>query len=81
LHAYGLVARLEGVFAEPASVAPLAGLLRMGRAGLIPKGSVITATLTGNGLKDPDTAMGQVEGSAEVVEPNLDAVLKSLAFS
>ena len=81
LHAYGLVARLEGVFAEPASVAPLAGLLRMGRAGLIPKGSLITATLTGNGLKDPDTAMGQVEGSAEVVEPNLDAVLKSLAFS
>jgi threonine synthase len=81
LLAYNLAARREGLFAEPASVAPLAGLLRMGRNGLIPKGSLITLTLTGHGLKDPDTAMNQSETAAPVVEPNLDAVLKSLDFS
>ncbi|MCE0485098.1 MAG: threonine synthase [Methylacidiphilales bacterium] len=81
LAAYALAARLEGVFAEPASAAPLAGLLRMGRRGLIPKASVITVTLTGHGLKDPDTAMSQQQGEARVVEPRLEAVLQCLAIS
>ena len=81
LTAYAMAARLEGLFAEPASAAPLAGLLRMGRNGLIPKGSLITLTLTGHGLKDPDTAMNQSAVEAPVVEPTLDAVLKSLDFS
>ncbi len=81
LAAYAMVAQLEGVFAEPASVAPLAGLLRMGRAGLIPKGSLITATLTGHGLKDPDTAMGQSKTEAIVVDPTVEAVMASLSFS
>ncbi len=76
LAAYAMAARLEGLFAEPASVAPLAGLLRMGRRGLIPKGSIVTLTLTGHGLKDPDTAMNQSQ-----VEARLDAVLETLAFS
>jgi threonine synthase len=82
LTAYALVARLEGLFAEPASVAPLAGLLRMGRRGLIPKGSLITLTLTGHGLKDPDTAMGQVKSdTAAAVEPSVEAILKCLGFN
>jgi threonine synthase len=81
LAAYALAARLEGLFAEPASAAPLAGLLRMGRRGMIPKGSLVTLTLTGHGLKDPDTAMNQSELEAVVVEPRLDAVLETLAFS
>jgi len=80
LAAYALAARLEGLFAEPASTAPLAGLLRMGRKGLIPKGSLVTLTLTGHGLKDPDTAMHQQLGETPVVEPHVEAVLKSLAF-
>jgi threonine synthase len=81
LAAYNLSARREGLFAEPASSAPVAGLLRMGRAGRIPKGSVVTLTLTGHGLKDPDTAMNQSEVEALVVEPKLEAVLESLDFS
>ncbi len=81
LAAYSLNARLEGLFAEPASNAPLAGLLRMARAGRIPKGSVVTLTLTGHGLKDPDTAMSQSQAPAPVVEARLDAVLESLDFS
>jgi threonine synthase len=81
LAAYALAARLEGLFAEPASTAPLAGLLRMGRRGLIPKGSLVTLTLTGHGLKDPDTAMAQSQSEALVVEPQLDIILKTLSFS
>ncbi len=81
LAAYALTAQLEGVFAEPASTAPVAGLIRLGRQGLIPKGSVVTLTLTGHGLKDPDTAMDQHQVDAVVVEPTVEAVLKSLDFS
>jgi threonine synthase len=81
LTAYALAARREGLFAEPASTAPLAGLIRMGRRGLIPKGSLITLTLTGHGLKDPDTAMNQSLTETPVVEPRMDAVMESLAFS
>jgi threonine synthase len=78
LAAYNLTARHEGLFAEPASTAPVAGLLRMGRRGLIPKGSVVTVTLTGHGLKDPDTAMAQGDMTTRVVQPRLEAVLNSL---
>ena len=81
LAAYSLLAREEGVFAEPACAAPVAGLLRKGRQGYIPKGSVVTLTLTGHGLKDPDTAMNQSAIETPVIEPTLDAVLESLAFS
>jgi threonine synthase len=80
LAAYAKVARLEGLFVEPACAAPIAGLLRMGQRGLIPKGSLITLTLTGHGLKDPDTAMGLTQIDATVVEPNMDALLKTLGF-
>ncbi len=52
----------------------------MGRQGKIPKGSLVTLTLTGHGLKDPDTAMDQSKLETPVVEPRLDAVLESLDF-
>jgi threonine synthase len=53
----------------------------MGRQGLIPKGSVITLTLTGHGLKDPDTALDQNKIDARVVEPTVESVLQSLDFA
>lgn len=74
LHAYRLVARTEGVFVEPACAAPLAGLIRWVREGAIPAGSVVTATMTGHGLKDPDTALGQAEYQPKVVAPTSEAV-------
>jgi threonine synthase len=80
LAAYAKIARLEGLFVEPACAAPVAGLLRMGQRGLIPKGSLITLTLTGHGLKDPDTAMGQTQVDATVVEADMDVLLKTLGF-
>lgn len=57
LKAYQMVAHEEGVFCEPASAASLAGIAKMNRAGLLPKEGTIVCTLTGHGLKDPDTAI------------------------
>ncbi|KIL45339.1 threonine synthase [Jeotgalibacillus soli] len=57
LAAYQMLASTEGVFAEPASCASIAGLQKQIEAGLISKGSTVVAVLTGNGLKDPETAI------------------------
>jgi len=45
------------VFVEPASAASIAGLLKSIEDGWVPKGSTVVCTVTGNGLKDPDTAL------------------------
>lgn len=55
--AYKKIASSEGVFAEPGSCASLAGVYKHIQNGKIPKGSKIVAILTGNGLKDPNTAI------------------------
>ncbi len=52
LAAYRFLAREEGVFCEPASAAPVAGLFKLARAGRAPKGLTV-CVLTGHGLKDP----------------------------
>ncbi|MDR7079163.1 threonine synthase [Neobacillus niacini] len=55
--AYKKVASSEGIFAEPASCASIAGIYKSLQKGRIEKGTKIVAVLTGNGLKDPDTAI------------------------
>jgi len=55
LAAYDLLARREGLFVEPASAAAVAGLLKQSVVGTL-RGGRAVAILTGNGLKDPDTA-------------------------
>lgn len=55
LAAYRFLAAEEGVFCEPASAAPVAGLFKLAKAGRAPKG-VTVCVLTGHGLKDPGTA-------------------------
>ncbi|MGH3875248.1 MAG: threonine synthase [Pseudonocardiaceae bacterium] len=57
LAAYRLLAGQEGVFVEPASAAAVAGLLRVADDGRLPRGSLVVCTVTGHGLKDPDTAL------------------------
>jgi len=69
LEAFKLLARTEGVFAEPASCASIAGVLQQVKAGRIPKGSKVVAVLTGNGLKDPQTAISEINIDT-VVLPN-----------
>jgi threonine synthase len=57
LIAYKKLASAEGIFAEPASCASIAGIYKSIQNGRIAKGTKIAAVLTGNGLKDPDTAI------------------------
>ena len=55
LEAYRLLARQEGVFAEPGSIASVAGLIKL--KDQVKEGSNVVCILTGNGLKDPTTAI------------------------
>jgi len=55
--AYKKIASTEGIFAEPGSCASLAGVFKSVQNGSIPAGSKVVAILTGNGLKDPNTAI------------------------
>lgn len=58
LKAYKLVARSEGIFCEPASAASIAGVIKsIKERGFPEEGDVVVCTLTGHGLKDPDTAV------------------------
>ena len=57
LQAYSKLAATEGIFAEPASCASLAGIYKQLNRGEISRGSRVVAVLTGNGLKDPATAI------------------------
>jgi threonine synthase len=60
LAAYRLLADREGIFCEPASAASVAGLRQCVARGALGRGAVVVCTLTGHGLKDPDTALAQV---------------------
>ncbi|MCK0153045.1 threonine synthase [Alcanivorax sp. S6407] len=75
LAAQKMLAEKEGVFCEPASAASLGGAMRDILSGKIPEGSTIVCTLTGNGLKDPDTAIAQCQDSRMVtIDAELEAV-------
>jgi threonine synthase len=76
LAAYRLVAA-QGLFVEPASAASVAGALKCAAAGGLAPGSVVVCTLTGHGLKDPDTALKNLRNTI-VVEPDVGKVLKIL---
>ncbi|PKW26054.1 threonine synthase [Phycicoccus duodecadis] len=66
LEAHRLLSSTEGIFVEPGSAASIAGLLKMHRAGRIPRDATIVCTVTGHGLKDPQWALRTADGS-EVV--------------
>jgi len=78
LAAQKLLAEKEGVFCEPASATSLAGALKEIETGRIPAGSRIVCTLTGHGLKDPDTAIKQSTGPLLTVDATLDQVKKAI---
>lgn len=79
LEAYQLLAAREGVFAEPASAASIAGLIKCARKGMLKDGQTVVCTLTGHGLKDPDTAT-KVQRIPESVKPEMDVVLKAIGL-
>ena len=71
------LASSEGLFAEPASCAPLALLYRLVRDGRLEKDSTTVVVLTGFGLKDPDAALKNVEPPIEF-EGDARALAKAL---
>jgi threonine synthase len=79
LEAYRLLASSEGLFCEPSSAAGVAGLFKKHRAGLLDSGQTIVATLTGNGLKDPQWAL---EGAADpvIIDANANAAARALGL-
>jgi threonine synthase len=81
LHAYKLLARTEGLMVEPACAAPLAGLIQAIRSGEIPDGSLVTATMTGHGLKDPDTAIRVAGFEPIVTAATRDAVAAAIGLA
>jgi threonine synthase len=78
--AYKLIARVEGVFVEPASAACLAGLIACVKDGKIPPGSVVAATMTGHGLKDPDIAMKSAGREPIAVAADKESVCKAIGL-
>ena len=79
LAAYRLLASEEGVFCEPASAASVAGLLKI--KDRVPNNITVVCILTGNGLKDPDTAIGHSGNTVkEGIEADLSAVAKVMGF-
>lgn len=77
LAAQKMLAATEGLFCEPASAASIAGVIKQHQAGYFESGKTIVSILTGHGLKDPNTAIGQC-GQPVVVESRQDAVLKAM---
>ncbi|MCL4487890.1 MAG: threonine synthase [Chloroflexi bacterium] len=78
LEAYRFLARREGVFCEPASAAPVAGILKLAREKRLPQKKIV-CILTGNGLKDPDTAIAQAELPA-ALPATMEALTRALSL-
>jgi threonine synthase len=74
LAAQGWLARNEGIFVEPASAASVAGLFQLGKTGA----RRIVLTMTGHGLKDPDTAMTTGDYRPLEAEADLTAIRRVL---
>lgn len=79
LDAYRLLAKDEGVFCEPASAASVAGLIKLREH--VPTGTRIVCVLTGNGLKDPSTAIDHGHNAVKTGLPaDLDVLAKAMGF-
>lgn len=76
IHAYKLLARKEGVFAEPASCASIAGVIKQLQNGQMKKGQTVVAVLTGNGLKDPNTAVEYGHITPVVIENDEEELVR-----
>ena len=87
IRAYKLLAEREGVFAEPASCASVAGLLKLIKNKYfithytlhITRPYRIVCILTGHGLKDPERAIKSVQ-EPKVVKPELKAILREIGY-
>lgn len=72
--AFKRLAKKEGIFAEPGSCASIAGVIQQCQKGTIKQGSKVVAVLTGSGLKDPQTAIEQLEDKRKTLRNDKDIV-------
>jgi threonine synthase len=79
LAAQKLLARVEGIFVEPASASSIAGLIKLINSGVIDKDERVVCVTTGHGLKDPDTAVKMSEKPIEV-EAEMAAIENALGL-
>jgi threonine synthase len=80
LAAYRSLAELEGVFCEPSSAASVAGVTKLAAAGSVDRDALVVAVLTGNGLKDPDTAERSVAGRIIESDATEGGVMRALGW-
>ncbi len=73
LAAQTMMATMEGIFAEPAGAAALAGLVKDVASGAVDRSSRIVCVSTGHGLKDPDVAVSRSEKPA-LIDPTVEAL-------
>lgn len=76
IKAYKLIASTEGVLAEPASAASVAGLIKF--KDKVKAGSKVVCILTGNGLKDPDNAIKYSNADVKKTSSDLTDILKAM---
>ncbi|WP_456279184.1 threonine synthase [Bacillus sp. AK128] len=76
LDAYHLLASTEGIFAEPASAASFAGIIKLRKNKQLEAGKKVVCVLTGNGLKDPNSAIQKVASEPVKVDSNYQSVLE-----
>jgi threonine synthase len=77
LNAYKLIASTEGIFCEPASAASLAGVVKLYKENYFRPRATVVCTLTGSGLKDPDTVF-KVSREPLKVKADIKAVEKAI---
>jgi len=85
LDAQRWLATHEGIFVEPASAAPIAGLMKCcdparkpaSSFAQIREGSRIVCTVTGHGLKDPEVIASRFS-DLKTIAANEEAVLRAI---
>ena len=78
IEAYNLLASTEGILAEPASCATVAGVIKL--KDTLKQGAKLVCILTGNGLKDPDSAIKYAKSPVEKTTSELKDIVKLLNF-
>jgi threonine synthase len=76
LDAYHTLASTEGIFAEPASAASFAGIIKLRKQNRLEAGKKVVCVLTGNGLKDPNSAIQKVASEPVKVDSNYKSVIE-----
>jgi threonine synthase len=79
LQAYKRLARVEGIFCEPASAACVAGLAKRVRQGVDLSEKTVVCVITGTGLKDPQLADQIADIPIQELPADLEAVEGALA--